>query len=58
MKGKTLSDETRQKMRGPRGECFKNNESWMNAHTGENNVSKRQDVRKKLSEKRKNRYRK
>lgn len=56
MYGKTCSDEARQKMRGPRGECFKNNESWMNSHTGENNVSKRQDVRNKISEKAKNRY--
>lgn len=28
----------------------------MNSHTGENNVSKRQDVRNKISEKAKNRY--
>ena len=56
MKGKHHSETTLNKLRGPRGECFRNNEQWMNLHLGENNVSKRQDVRNKISEKAKNRF--
>ena len=56
MKGRHHNEESLKKMRGQRGECFKDNERWMNLHSGENNVSKRNDVRKKISDIAKNRY--
>ena len=57
MKGRHHTDESREKMQGPRTGCFSNNEHWIEMHTGENNVSKHQDVRNKISNKAKNRYR-
>ena len=55
MYGKHLSDETRKKI-GEKSKGRKMNEQWVKSHSGENNVSKRKDVRDKISKLAKSRY--
>ena len=55
MYGKHLSDDTKQKLSNAlKGR--KMNEQWVKLHSGENNVSKRKDVRDKISKLAKSRY--
>lgn len=57
MFGKHLSEETKKKMSNAlKGRNFQRNEQWIRLHSGENNVSKRKDVRDKLSKLAKSRY--
>lgn len=57
MKGRHHTIETRRKLsESHKGKTYNNNEHWIEMHSGENNVSKRQDVRIKISNKAKNRY--
>lgn len=55
MYGKHLSDDTKHKLSNAlKGR--KMNEQWVKSHSGENNVSKRKDVRDKISKLAKSRY--
>ena len=57
MYGKHLSEETKRKLSDAlKGRNFQRNEQWIKSHSGENNVSKRKDVRDKLSKLAKSRY--
>ena len=57
MYGKHLSEETKRKLSDAlKGHNFQRNEQWIKSHSGENNVSKRKDVRDKLSKLAKSRY--
>lgn len=57
MYGKHLSEETRKKIsEKSKGRKFQRNEQWIKSHSGENNVSKRRDVRDKISKLAKSRY--
>ena len=57
MYGKHLSEETKRKLSDVlKGRHFQRNEQWIKSHSGENNVSKRKDVRDKLSKLAKSRY--
>ena len=57
MFGKHLTEETKKKLSNAlKGRSFQRNEQWIKLHSGENNVSKRRDVRDKLSKLAKSRY--